>query len=433
MTVTTRPTVVILDDDPTGTQAVADIAVITTSSPDALTWAFDTSPEGFFVLTNSRSLGECEMRALTLHIVDAVLKAAAGRPVRFVSRSDSTLRGHIFAEVAAIADGMRAHGLAPGRVVFAPAFPRAGRTTEGGMHHVREGGRVVPAHASHYATDATFGYTTSSLQRLVVERSDGILDEGEVTVVPAGGPLADALVDPATRWVVCDASNEDDLRHIADAVEHADPTGTATIVRCSPGLLPALLHRPPSDQVRPQPPAVPESRGGLIVVGSHVAEATAQLHALLAEPDVDLVTLDVEILVDIDDTTVAEVVAPVIARVLERIETHTVVLATTRSVHRWDDPQRSLAFARRVSSALVETTRRVLDHADVRFVIAKGGITSSDITTRALGVERAIVSGRVGAGIAWHPVGALSDAPLVLVPGNIGDENGLRDALRALR
>ncbi|WP_144875620.1 four-carbon acid sugar kinase family protein [Microbacterium sp. 1.5R] len=423
------PTFVILDDDPTGTQAVADVPVVTVANPAVLQWAFETSPRGFFVLTNSRSLDEWTMRETIRSTVIEVLYAAAGRPVVFVSRSDSTLRGHIVAEPEAIRSGIHALGLpVPPTTVLVPAFPRAGRVTRGGVHLLHGPDGEQPAHLSHYATDATFGYSTSYLPDLVIDRSSGALTPQDV-VVATPDRIDDALREQVP-WIVGDAEDDADLQAIVAATAAVDPDGAQVIWRVSPGILPALLGLPASDEM----PHVgePPHHGGLVIVGSHVAQTTRQLERLLVDPDTALLTLDVDALIDVDDAHIDEIVAPLVSEAVDALATRHVVIATERTLRSWDDPERSLAFARTVSSALVAVTRAVCARYPVEFVVAKGGITSSDIVTRALGVERAMVRGRVGAGIVWEPVDGRSRPPVALVPGNIGDDDGLVDAVRGL-
>lgn len=425
------PAVVILDDDPTGTQAVSGIPVITRATPENVRWALEVSPAGFFILTNSRSLDEADMTALTREVVATVLRAAGDRPVRFVSRSDSTLRGHIVAEPDAVRAGIADAGMpVPPATLWAPAFPAAGRVTRGGVHLLREGGAEHPAHESHYATDATFGYATSSLPELVEERSGGAVRAADVPIVPAGEASALAGALDAGGWVAADASTDEDLEVIARALDEADPRAERVVVRCSPGLLPALLRVPPSGEM-PRTGSAPTA-GGLVIVGSHVARTTRQLARLVEETGAVVHTLDVEELVDADDARAEEVARELAARAAADLATSHVVIATARAVRTFDDPERSLAFARRVSDAVVATTRHILRAHAPAFVVAKGGITSSDTATRALEIERAIVRGRVGAGIVWEPVGASVTAPFALVPGNIGGDDGLLEAVRGI-
>ncbi|WP_424466795.1 four-carbon acid sugar kinase family protein [Pseudoclavibacter helvolus] len=426
----TRPTVVILDDDPTGTQAVADIPVITSPTPENLRWAFDTSPLGFFVLTNTRSLDEPAMVALTKTIVTEVIRAAGSRPVRFVSRSDSTLRGHIFAEPAAIRSALREVGApAPAMTVFVPAFPRAGRITRDGVHLLRDADGEAPAHESHFAQDATFGYTTSFLPELVAERSSGDLTSDDIVVVTPDR-VASGVREARGSWLACDAEDDADLATIAAALSEADPNADRTLIRASPGILPALLGLPVSTEL-PRHGAAPHA-GGLIIVGSHVAQTTRQLARLLEEPDVTLLELDVDDLVDANAAAVDAIIERLASHAAAGLASSHVVIATGRVARTFSDPDRSLAFARRVSDTLVAVTRRTMERFPVAFVVAKGGITSSDIATRAMRIERAIVRGRVGAGIVWQPADDTTRIPLALVPGNIGDDEGLVEAVRGV-
>src|SRR3954466_2113753 len=85
---------VVLDDDPTGTQSIADLPVLTSWSVQDLQWALQQPTAGFFVLTNTRSLSEVDAVERNRQIVDALDQAAGLEQVRYVilSRSDSTLR-----------------------------------------------------------------------------------------------------------------------------------------------------------------------------------------------------------------------------------------------------------------------------------------------------------------------------------------------------
>ena len=86
---------VVLDDDPTGTQSVADLPVLTRWDVEDFTWAFNQSKPAVYVLTNTRSLDPAEAAARNEEVVrNALAAAGAGLRLGFVSRSDSTLRGH---------------------------------------------------------------------------------------------------------------------------------------------------------------------------------------------------------------------------------------------------------------------------------------------------------------------------------------------------
>jgi uncharacterized protein YgbK (DUF1537 family) len=112
-----------------------------------------------------------------------------------------------------------------------------------------------------------------------------------------------------------------------------------------------------------------------------------------------------------------------------------VVVSTTRSPVTGADPQASLAIARRVSAALVEVVRGVMSATRPRFVLAKGGITSSDVAAVGLGIERAVVRGTLLPGIisVWEPIdGPAVGVPYVVFPGNVGDAGALAEVVEVL-
>jgi uncharacterized protein YgbK (DUF1537 family) len=71
-----------------------------------------------------------------------------------------------------------------------------------------------------------------------------------------------------------------------------------------------------------------------------------------------------------------------------------------------------------------------------RFVVAKGGITSSDVATDGLGIRRAWVRGTLLPGIVsvWSAVdGAAPGMPYVVFAGNVGDDRSLAQVVELLR
>ena len=90
----------VLDDDPTGSQAVHGIQVVNALAESALEAAFDGPAAACFVLTNTRSLSERDAVDLTERAARGLCAVAGRRGARLqlVSRSDSTLRGHVIAE-----------------------------------------------------------------------------------------------------------------------------------------------------------------------------------------------------------------------------------------------------------------------------------------------------------------------------------------------
>jgi uncharacterized protein YgbK (DUF1537 family) len=87
-----------------------------------------------------------------------------------------------------------------------------------------------------------------------------------------------------------------------------------------------------------------------------------------------------------------------------------------------------LETGRIVSAALAEIVRAI--PARPRYLIAKGGITSSDVATAGLGMRRARVLGQASAGVPVWQMGAETRFPglnYVVWPGNVGGPDALRD------
>ena len=75
---------VVLDDDPTGTQSVSDLPVLTQWEVADFIWAFSQSKPAVYVLTNTRSLDPAEAAARNEEVVRNALAAAGSRLRVFV-------------------------------------------------------------------------------------------------------------------------------------------------------------------------------------------------------------------------------------------------------------------------------------------------------------------------------------------------------------
>jgi uncharacterized protein YgbK (DUF1537 family) len=135
-------TLVVLDDDPTGTQTVSGVPIVTTADAGDLQWAVDQQGNGFFVLTNTRSVGEAEAAARNVRVLAALPTDA---PISLVSRSDSTLRGHYPLETDVVAAELAARrGRPVDGVVIVPAYVDAGRVTIDSVHFAQTADGLVP-------------------------------------------------------------------------------------------------------------------------------------------------------------------------------------------------------------------------------------------------------------------------------------------------
>ena len=467
---------VVLDDDPTGTQSVANLPVLTRWDVEDFSWAFGhridgRRPDAVYVLTNTRSLDPAEAAVRNEEVVRNALAAAAlvsdgagpsdgaGSRLRlgFVSRSDSTLRGHFPLEPDTIAATVAAAGgEATDGVVIVPAFPDAGRVTIGGVHYMRGtgagAGRLTPVAETEFARDASFGFANSELAKYVEEKSKGRFPAESVIVLdldviraagPDGDPqvsakaIADAL-DAATDStpIVADIVTENDLRALALGLEEAERRGKKLLYRVGPPFVRGRIGQ----EIRAELSAeeayagnTPSDAGGLIVVGSHVGVTTRQLKALVEQhSSARIVEIDVEKLLGGDAEGYLD---EIVRTVVEALHSADVILHTSRLLIKTDDAAESLRIARTVSAAVVAVVNRTLKTFPPRFVIAKGGITSSDVAAYGLEIRHAIVRGPMLPGIVslWEPVdGPAKGIPYVVFAGNVGDDESLARVTRKL-
>jgi uncharacterized protein YgbK (DUF1537 family) len=440
---------VVLDDDPTGSQSVANLPVLLDWTADSLRWALELGAPAVYVMTNSRSLSATDARRRTEEVAQAALAAAEllGVRVDFVSRSDSTLRGHFPLETDALAQVVRfATGRQPDGIVLVPAFPDAGRITVDSVHYAGSAGGYTPVGRTEFAADATFGYASSDLRDWVVEKGAGRYRPGDIARVglttlrtdPGGTErILRGLTD--AQPVVVDVVEEDDLLRLAVALYAAEDQGSRLLYRVGPPFVRALIGQsapaPLTEQdvarIRADGPAE-VAAGGLVVVGSHVSVTTEQLDRLVGRRHPRELELDVPALLAGGGERQVRSLADA---AVDALGTGTVVLRTSRVLVRGADADGSLAIARRVSAAMVEVVRRVVAARRPRFVVAKGGITSSDVAARGLSIGRAVVRGPMLPGIVslWEPVdGPARGVPFVVFAGNVGGPDALADVVDTL-
>ena len=442
-------TLVVLDDDPTGTQSVADLPVVTGWSVEDLTWALSTGAPAVYVMTNSRSLDPADAERVNAEVVTNALAAAgrAGARVAFVSRSDSTLRGHYPLEPATIADLLERAGTRVDGVILSPAFPDAGRVTVHGTHYA--GGPdagFVPVGRTEFAGDRTFGYSASFLPAWVEEKTAGAVSAADVAVIDLATLRTDedavvaALSAARDRApIAVDCMEENDLLLLARALQRAEDAGATFVYRVGPPFVRARIGQAPraplsAAEARPADFAPgSDAAGGLIVVGSHVGLTGRQVDALRAATATPEVVLDVPAVLD-PARRDAHVLA-VAERAAGALRSGNVVVRRGGAFVAGRDAEESLDFARRVSAAVVEVVQRIVAARCPRFVIAKGGITSSDVASRGLGVNRAIVRGPMLPGIVslWEPQdGPAAGVPYIVFAGNVGDDDSLARVVATL-
>ncbi|HEY3018653.1 MAG TPA: four-carbon acid sugar kinase family protein [Solirubrobacteraceae bacterium] len=440
--------IAVLDDDPTGSQTVHGVAVVTATEPEALAAGLSAPGSTCFVLTNTRSLPEPKAVTLNLAAGRAVAEVGAqlGSRVAVVSRSDSTLRGHVIAEVRAL-DAARCEATGRGfdGVLLAPAYLEAGRCTVDDVHWARAGGKWVPVGETEFARDASFGYSASNLREFVAEKSGGAISADDVHSIGlddirTGGPARVAEILRGVSggaFVVVNAVEYADLEVVVLGVLAAEEAGRSFLYRTGPSFVRALAGLDPRDPLTAADlwPAGRPSGHGLVVVGSHVGLTSRQLAALRSRGGLTEIALDVAAVVDPGrrDAHLAAVTADVAAA----LPVSDVLLVTTRTLARGADAADSLRIARAVSSAVVDVVGRARA-ARPAWVVAKGGITSHDVAVRGLGIRRAAVLGQLlpGQVTVLRPLDAAKEVvgtPFVVFAGNVGDDTTLSHVVDVLR
>jgi uncharacterized protein YgbK (DUF1537 family) len=436
--------IAVLDDDPTGSQTVHDVSVVTVFEADEYAAGLAAPGSTCFILTNTRSLPEDTAVELNTGISASLF--ALGRrlsaPMEVVSRSDSTLRGHVVAEIEAIDAARRSvTGAGFDGVLLIPCFFEAGRFTAGDIHWANVSGRPIPAGDTEFAQDSTFGYTSSNLRDFIAEKSRGTITSDVVHSISLddirlGGPTRVAeILDGVTggAFVVVNATDYADLEIVVLGLLEVQERGKSFGYRCGPSFPRALAGLEPQGPLTAAQiwQAGRPGGQGLVVVGSHVGltsrqVAKAQERGGLTETELHVPTL-------LDPERRDDHVAAIGRQVAEALATSDVLLFTSRTLLRGGDADDSLAISRTVSTAVIEVVQAALA-AHPAWVVAKGGITSHDVAVRGLGIRRAEVIGQLFPGMVsvFRPIEAAPEAvgiPYVVFAGNVGDDNSLAEVV----
>ncbi|MEO8262349.1 MAG: four-carbon acid sugar kinase family protein [Pseudolysinimonas sp.] len=413
-----RPRIIVLDDDPTGTQGVAGLPIVLT--PDAATLAATARSWAgpIWVLTNTRAMSEPAAVATLVRITDAIATSIASRP-RLVLRGDSTLRGHVLAEI----DALRGDD---GVGLFVPAFLEQGRVTVDGVHYAEVEGRRVPVAETEYANDHEFGYDESGLVNWVVGRDPQrvAIPFGYAELRSAGGAsaLRDVLLTaPAGSIVVPDAETPADLELIADAWQAAVDRGRTVILRCAASLASVVTDSPPRWI------GLPASAGSVLVVcASYTTGARDQLAALEAAHATRQVRIDIDEALGGADRAAAQAAALAAACAAGLRAGEVVVLSTPRSTA----PEHlTLAAGEAIMDVVIGTVSRLRILPSL--LITKGGITGARVARDGMHASTAIVRGQPFPGVPLWRLALPGDRTLdhLVVPGNVGGPELIADAV----
>jgi uncharacterized protein YgbK (DUF1537 family) len=443
-----RRKVIVLDDDPTGSQTVHSAPLLLRWDPDSLRRGLRHPSPLLFVLANTRALEPEAARERVreicrgLRLVLAELEAA-GELERWlvVSRGDSTLRGHFPLEVEAIQAELGPFDA----TLLVPAFLPGGRTTRGGVHYLHG----QPVHTTDFARDRLFGFSSSFLPEWVAEKTRGAISADAVERLAlaeldgSAAVLQDRLAGfSAQRLVAVDAERPEQLAALGEAVWRSE---RRLLFQSAASLINGLVPLPP----QPLDPAglaalrrcgaSAERLPVLVVVGSHVPLADQQLEQLLQEPACEGVEIPVAKLARVlDGPATPELIRSLERSWLEQLqavldEGCTPVLFSSRGELVCVSAQERRRFGLELAALMARLAAALAPQLGL--IISKGGITTHTLLADGLELDWVELQGQLlpGLSVVLTPADAkVPGLPVITFPGNLGDVSGLRQAWRLM-
>ena len=272
---------------------------------------------------------------------------------------------------------------------------------------MKDGDMLIPVSETEFARDNVFAYHTSVLHDYIREKGANPDD-----------------------YEIVSAQSYEELREWWEASEYSENSenSDAIVIRSSSSLpkaiagipdIPLLDHnilKQSSDILQAMP---------IFIVGSHVRKTTRQLECLLATEGTCGIELDVQRILDDAETLMRET-QQVIRQVVD--EHLTPVVYTSRQEIRLEDANQRQHLGQQVSDFLVDIVRQL--SYTPSYLVAKGGITSHDILTHGLNIKSARVLGQI---VNSVPCIMTKDFPYIIFPGNVGNEESLKEVYLKLK
>ncbi|RZI52365.1 hydroxyacid dehydrogenase [Aeribacillus pallidus] len=437
--------IIVLDDDPTGVQTVHSIPVYTDWSYKAIEQGFQEDNQMFFILTNSRAFTEEKTKQVHQEIAVTIeeISQKYKRPYILISRGDSTLRGHYPLETKVLRETIeqKAGRKIDGEVLI-PFFREGGRLTVQNTHYIDQDGVLIPVGETEFANDRTFGYSSSHLGEWIEEKTKGEYTKDSVTYISLDDIRA-INIDKIYRQlmsvsnfnkVVVNALAEEDVSVFASAMIKAIQNGKQFLFRTAASFT-KIIGNVKSRPLLTKEELIEEnhSNGGLILIGSHVKKTTEQLNQLKKLSTLHFIELDSHLV--LNQEKFKKEIDRVRLEAEQKVKNGiTTVIYTRRELLKLGEgAEEELQLAVKISDGVTS----IVSNFAIRpkYIIAKGGITSSDIGTKGLGVKRANVAGQIAPGIPVWQIGTESkfpNLPYIIFPGNVGAASTLKDIVTKL-
>jgi len=440
--------IIVLDDDPTGIQTVHSIPVYTSWDFSTLKQIMEDKHKVIYILTNSRALTSVETQRLHKQLAMDLKQIALKEEKKFllISRSDSTLRGHYPLETKTIYDELKKDEEIDGEIII-PFFLEGGRFTFNDIHYVKEHDILVPIGQTEFARDSVFGYKSSNLKEWIEEKTAGQYPAGQVISISLKmlrekdikRILHKLLKIKNFNKVIVNAVEYIDLKVFLIALSESINRGKNFLFRTAASFVQVIGGINPKPLLTKETlyPEEKPSTPGLIIIGSYVQKTTRQMRKLAELSNLIWIEWDVS------QAKTRKCLKEEFDRVISEVNKgfnleKDVCIYTSREYYRNGsqnvDSDKNLIFSSRISEGLVKVVKALKIRPS--FLVAKGGITSSDIGVKGLNVKKALVIGQIQPGVpVWElgPESRFPGLPYIIFPGNVGTDDTLKKVVEILR
>ncbi len=445
--------IIVFDDDPTGSQTVYGCPLLFHWDKEILNKGINDPSPLLFLLTNTRSLSpqhaEKRLRDICNNLKEVFKENNLGLDeILFISRGDSTLRGHSILEPKIINQE-----LGPFDATFhVPAFFEGGRTTVNGIHLLNN----IPVHQTIFAKDKIFGFSTSHLISWIEEKSNFEIKAKDIASININ-QLRDAnkslvgkekLIDflltlSSNKSVVVDGQSSFDFDILGSAIRSLG-NKKRFLFRSAASLINSLSQIY-SENNSLKNFSTLRLRGkdgnfkpGIVLVGSHVQLADDQLQLLLEESSCIGVQLPVKKIARIFEESSNESFLSDLENLWNKQlldildKKKTPVLFTSRGELSFSSMKQRMIFG----VFLAKLMGRLVDRVSNRlgYIISKGGITTHILISEGLGIKSVNLKGQIlpGLSVVCPCEKDKEDLPIITFPGNLGNKETLLESFKIM-
>ena len=438
--------IIVFDDDPTGSQSVHDCLLL-------LNWNYETLLKGLisnssllFILANTRSLSEKEVKKRLQEICNNLQKVSIENNIQnnllFVSRGDSTLRGHNFLEPY-----LMNKYLGPFDATFhIPAFLEGNRITINGKHFVNG----IPAHKTNFAKDNIFGYETNDLKKLLYKKSRSKIQLKNIKNLNfieqySLNELKKFMENLKNNThVIVDIDKFSQLEKFSEMIREVSKN-KKFLFRTAASFLKTISNSKNNkkskfyySQLRRRN-NLNQFLPGLIIIGSYTDISTKQLKKLIELNPFTAIELDVEkfykIHVSKDKDTQSFKFKKIILELIRTTinNSYIPVIFTSRKEKVFGNDFDQLEFYNSLSFFIAEIVADI--KYEIGYLISKGGITSNTILNSSFNIDYVYLEGQICSGISLVKAKLINNnnyLPVITFPGNLGNDNSLKDVWQAI-